>query len=221
MSDTAIDYAQDGRIGHVRIDDGNRNVLTPALVGRLKEIVTTAADDPDVTTLIIQGNDKALSVGLDTATVTGGGDAAQALLADMREILTTLYLSRLRSIVIARGHAAAAGAMLLLVADHRIGIAGAGRIGLSEVRVGLTVPALTQQLIRDRIVPSAQYAATTLAMLYDYPDARAIGYIDRLVDDHQSALDAAKGMAAGFDTLNETAYLETKHGMRAAFAALI
>lgn len=215
-----ISVLDEGAVRTITMDDGGVNVFTPASAAALRAHVEEAEVSPALSTLVIRGTAKALSVGLDTKAVLAGGPEGTALLENMGAVLRCLYLSRLRSVVVARGHATAAGAMLLLVADHRIGVRGAGKIGLSEVRVGLDVPPLTQQLVRDRLTTPQHYAATALAQLYDYDGALAAGYIDALHDSEDTAMEAATTQAETLAVLNEDAYLKTKLGMRRAFAKL-
>ena len=206
---------------HVTLDDGERNVLTLASVQALLGLVEQAESDPEIGVVLLEGNDRALTVGLDTDTVLGGGDEARRLLAGMGAVLRLLYLSRLRSVVLAGGHATAAGAMLLLVADRRIGYGTAGKIGLSEVRVGLEVPAATRQLVRDRVAAAHQYASTALARLYDHETASRIGFLDVNVLDRQEAFRRAMDEAEALAGLDERAYLATKLGMRREYRHLV
>jgi enoyl-CoA hydratase len=217
----ALTAERDDRILHLRFDDGGRNVFTLPLARELLDRIRAAEADPAIATLVLEGNERALSVGLDTGTVLAGGAEADALLGTMGEILRRLYLSRLRSVVIASGHAVAAGAMLLLVADVRIGIAPGGRVGLSEVGVGLPVPAATQQLVRDRIAVPHQYETAALARLHDYETARRIGFLDALLPAREEASALATEEGARLAALDEQAYLTTKRGLRRAYADLV
>lgn len=219
--DKAVTVETKEPFAYLRLDDGGMNVLTPSIVEALESYIRLCVDDQSISVLIIEGNTHALTVGLDTEVVIKQDATADALLSRMRSVLEMLYLSRLRSIVIAEGHATAAGSMLLLVADHRLGIDSKGKIGLSEVRVGLPVPALTRQLVQDRIAVPAQYGTTALATLRNYPDALAIGFLDSLHRDRADALKIAHDKAEAFATLNEKAYLQTKLGMRHRFKEIL
>jgi len=212
-----LSITRDALVLHARLDDGAKNVITLDIATALLDLVSNPGE---ANTLILEGNPSALSVGLDTKTVLAGGPDADALLSTMGEVLKALYLSDLRSIIVAAGHATAAGAMLLLTADRRIGYGPGGKVGLSEVRVGLDVPRPTQQLIRDRIAVPHHYEATALGTLYDYDQAGRIGFFDHRVDDHDTALEIARAEADRLSALPRDGYLKTKQTMRADFAAL-
>src|SRR5262249_52732794 len=77
------------------------------------------------------------------------------------------------------GHALAAGAILLLVADQRIGALGDFKIGLNEVAIGLTLPVFAVELARDRLSKRHFTAAATQAAIYDPDGAVDAGYLDR------------------------------------------
>lgn len=220
MARTGIEQRRNGPVVELHIDDGARNVFAGPLVMALFAALDAARADPTVGCVLLTANDTALSVGLDTATVRAGGEDGRALLDVMGRVLRLLYTSRLRVVAVARGHGTAAGAMLLLVADHRIGVRGPGRIGLSEVRFGLAVPEATRQLVRDRLAVPARYAATALAKLHDPGSARAVGYLDELTDEADAALRRGRERAAELASLDEVAYLETKLAMRRGYVEL-
>ena len=219
--DSAVHFEATAPVARLKLDDGGVNVLTPHIVSALTTSLRHCVNTPSISVLILSGNSRALSVGLDTQVVIKRDDAARELLSGMRSVLELLYLSSLRSIIVTEGHATAAGAMLLLVADRRIGIVGSGKIGLSEVRVGLPVPEATQQLVRDRISTPAQYATTALAQLRSYHEALQVGFLDSLHPDRTAADAATQEHARTLAALDEDAYLATKQSMRAKFKELL
>jgi enoyl-CoA hydratase/carnithine racemase len=214
---SSISAHRAGQIIHVTLDDGGKNILTLETVQELHQLITEAAEDPECRGLILMGNSRALSVGLDTKTVLSGSDDGKTLLRLMGETLKTLYLSKLRSVVMVEGHATAAGAMFLLVADYRVASGANGKIGLSEVSVGLEVPDATKQLVRDRIATQYQYAITAHSKLVDHHEARDIGFLDEVFVDGSDAMVAAVSHVESLAGLDDSAYLATKLGMRSRF----
>ena len=55
-------------------------------------------------------------------------------------LITRMFESEVPVVIACSGHAVAAGALLLLGADVRIGSRGAFRIGLIETEIGLVLP---------------------------------------------------------------------------------
>ena len=56
-------------------------------------------------------------------------------------------------LVACTGHAIAAGTFPALAADLRIGVEGPFKLGLNEVKIGLTVPLYVVELARQRLTP--------------------------------------------------------------------
>ena len=67
------------------------------------------------------------------------------------ELLLDIYTHPLPIVIGCTGHAMAAGALLLLAADTRIGAEGEFKIGLPEVAIHMTMPIFGLELARDRL----------------------------------------------------------------------
>ena len=78
------------------------------------------------------------------------------------------------------GHALAAGALVLLAADRRIGAAGDFKIGLNEVAIGMALPVWAVELARYRMPPS-QLDRVILGETGGPEEACAAGFLDRVV----------------------------------------
>ena len=65
------------------------------------------------------------------------------------------------------GHAFPAGAFLLMAADTRIGVDGPFKLGLNEVRIGLTLPWFAIVLARHRLTPAHFDHATVTGTMFD------------------------------------------------------
>jgi enoyl-CoA hydratase len=87
------------------------------------------------------------------------------------------------------GHAVAAGALLMLGADYRVGARGEFRIGLIETQLGMVLPRWAAELADERLSRRHLQQATVGARMYG-PDAAAdAGFLDAVVE--PDALDAA------------------------------
>ena len=101
-----------------------------------------------------------------------------------------------------------------MAADARIGADGPFRIGLNEVRIGLTVPWFAIELARQRLHPAHFDRAVVSATMYSPAEAVEAGFLDRVVapdDLHAAGLEAAAGLAE----LNPAAHTATKLRARA------
>ncbi len=205
---------QDEITAKVTFDDGKYNVFTLDIATELLEIVNRLVAIPSLKILILAGNIRTFSAGVDIHTLRAGGADAAALLDTMRRILSILYASRLRIISICTGHAVAVGAMLLLVSDYRIGVRGNVKIGFSEVAYGIALTELSILLVKDRISVSQQYQATVLGKMFDSEAAVNAGFLDDLAIDLQQAHDKAAIVVEQLAGLDEDAYLTTLRAVR-------
>ena len=96
------------------------------------------------------------------------------------------------------GHAFPAGAFLLMAADTRIGADGPFKLGLNEVRIGLTLPWFAIVLARHRLTPAHFDHATVTGSMFDPSGAREAGLLDAVVGPDELdavALSAAEDLA--------------------------
>ena len=109
-----------------------------------------------------------------------------------------LYQFPLPVVAACTGHALAAGALLLLASDARIGARGDFKIGLNEVAIGLRLPIFAIELARDRLSKRHFMAATIEGRVYRPEPACDAGYLDRLVEPEavlETALNEARQRA--------------------------
>lgn len=212
-------YTLDGRIATIALDDGKANALSIAMLRTLHEAFDQAERDEAV--VLLSGREGRFSAGFDLG-VFGGGDVAAVI--EMLRLGATLaerILSFPTPVVVAcGGHAIAAGSFLLLAADARIGADGPFRIGLNEVRIGLTVPTFAIELARQRLHPAHFDRAVVSATMYAPQEAVVAGYLDRVVDPAE-LLTAAQETAADLAGLNMAAHAATKLRARAGALAAV
>ena len=211
MSDLVTIDIQDG-IATLTMDDGKANALSLAMSTALNAGLDRAEKEAKV--IILQGRPGVLCGGFDLKVIRGDDEAAKA---EMRNagmvLLQRLYLSPQPLVIACTGHSVAAGGLMLLTGDTRIGVQGDFKIGLNEVAIGLALPVAGIELARDRLVPDALTSAVVLSHLYE-PDAAAkVGYLDKAVaagDLTTEAQAAARAMLG----LDPAAFAETKQRMR-------
>ena len=104
--------------------------------------------------VVLQGRPGCFSAGFDLQTLAGHRRTAFTLLR-LGASLAERILSFPAPVVVAcTGHAFPAGAFLLMAADTRLGADGPFRLGLNEVRIGLTLPWFAIVLARHRLTPA-------------------------------------------------------------------
>ena len=191
-----VSYEVQDRIARVAIANGKANALSPAVVTQLDDALTRAEDagEEQVGALLITGAPGMLSGGFDLAVMRSGGAEAGRLVTDGGALITRLFGSEVPVVIACTGHAVAAGALLLLGADVRIGAQGAFRIGLIETQLGMVLPGWAAELSRERLSRAHLQRATVGAEMYDPDGAARAGFLDAVVE--PEALEAAAREAA-------------------------
>lgn len=206
-----VSYVLDGGIAEIMMDDGKVNALSIPML----EALHTAFDraERDEATVLLEGREGYFSAGFDLGTFAG----EQTRVLQMLELgarLCERVLCFPRPVVVAcSGHAVAAGAFLPLCADVRIGAGGAFRLGLNEVKIGLTVPWFAIEVARQRLHPAHFDRALITAAMYSPPEAIEAGFLDRVVPPGDLKAESLQA-AAALRELNSAAHLATKLRVR-------
>jgi enoyl-CoA hydratase len=207
-----VDVAVRDGIAVITMDDGKANALSLAMSQALGAGLDRAAQEARA--VVIRGRSGVLSGGFDLKVIRGGDAAQRAAMTDAgMALLARLYLLPQPLIIACTGHAVAAGGLMLLTGDVRIGLRGAFRIGLNETAIGLSLPHLGIELARDRLRPTALTEAVLQAHLYGPDEATTIGYLDKAVDaeDFDAAIAEIARALAQYDP---AAFAATKRRLR-------
>jgi enoyl-CoA hydratase len=208
-----VTYDLDGAIATVTLDDGKANAFSVPTLRALHEALDQAERDGAI--VVLRGRPGTLSGGFDLKTFAAGGDGVFEMLGLGAQLVERL-LGFPRPVVAAcPGHAMAAGAFVLLASDVRIGVRGDFRIGLNEVRIGLTVPHFVVALAQYRLARPASDRALLTAAIFDPASAREAGFLDQVVE--AGALDeTALAVANDLAGLVADAHTNTKLRARGA-----
>ncbi|WP_254538479.1 enoyl-CoA hydratase/isomerase family protein [Halomarina litorea] len=139
-------------VGHLRIDADDHNLLTPALVGDIREAVASVPDDCSVLTVVGRpGPDGAVS-GLTAGLHLGeasdlSSSEARHLIGDLRDAIRAVRDLDAVTVCSCGGYALGAGLELAMACDFRVATTDAV-LGLPEVEVGLVTGIQGGLLIR-------------------------------------------------------------------------
>lgn len=203
---------EDG-VAVVRLDDGKVNVISHRVI----ELVHAALDDAvrDGSSVAIIGREGKLSAGFDLSEMTAGPEQAAALVGAGGRLLMRIYGHPQPVALGVTGHALAAGALLALSCDTRIGADGPAKIGLNETTIGMGLPHYAVELAEARLAPGHLLRAAVQAEIYDPAGAVAAGYLDRVVpaaDVETAVIDEARRLGQ----LPGGAYRHTKLALHQA-----
>src|SRR5262249_30857036 len=144
-----VNYRAEGSTAVLTMDDGKANALSEQMLAELNQALTRA--ESEATAVVVAGRPNRFCAGFDLKIMMSGPAAAKAVVRSGAGLLMRVYGCPLPIVAACTGHALAGGALVLLTADHRVGAAGAFRIGLNEVSIGIPVPTLAMELARDRL----------------------------------------------------------------------
>jgi enoyl-CoA hydratase len=216
-------YVLDGPIATITMDDGKVNAFSIPMLQALHADLDRAEHDGAV--VVLTGREGYFSAGFDLK-VFASGDVERVIeMLRLGATLTERILSFKTPVLAAcNGHAVAVGSFVLLAADLRIGTAGAFRLGLNEVKIGLTMPWFAIELARQRLQPAAFSRAVVTAHMYDPAEALTAGFLDQVVDASElraRSLAEAEELAGLNPAAHTATKLRAREGSLAAIRAAI
>lgn len=206
---------EDG-VAVVRLDDGKANAVSHALIEQVHAALDLASEQ--ATAVAVIGREGKFSAGFDLSVMTQGADATRGLVRAGGELLMRIFTHPQPVVAAVTGHALAAGALLCLACDTRIGSAELpAKIGLNETAIGMGLPWYAIRLAEQRIDVRHLQRAVLQAEIYDMEGALAAGYLDELVPAAEleaAAIERARTLGA----LPASAHSFTKARLRAHVA---
>lgn len=227
MTWSTLRFERDGHVARLVLDRPEKlNAFTPQMWSEMRALGAQLLDDPgDVRVLVVAGEGRAFSSGIDTGVLAGGvsepagddgsGESLVAAVLQTQEAFSWLEQAPFATIAAVRGYALGAGLQLALACDIRV-LAHDATVGLLEHRYGI-IPDLggTQRLPR-LVGPGQAKRLVFTAATIDAHEAHRIGLCEHVVPDED--LDAA--VAALVATIAAQPPLAVAASKRAINAAL-
>ncbi len=196
------------------MDDGRANALGPDLSGALSAAISEASADESVAAIVLAGREGRFSGGFNLDIIASGdASATLSMVADGGSLVRQLYGCDVPVVAACTGHAVAAGALLLLGCDVRIGPDAPVKIGLNEVAIGMTLPRWALIIAAERLSKRHLQRSVVNARLLDGAGAVNAGFLDEAVDP-DAVLDAAIAEAKSMSALDRGAYIKTVEAVR-------
>lgn len=201
----------------LRMQHGRANALDvefcEALTARFAELRADAAE-----AIVLTGAGSIFSAGVDLKRISAGGaDYVRAFLPALHRLYEEIYFHPKPVIAAINGHAVAGGAILACCADRRIMGHEAGRIGVTELLVGVPFPTLAFEILRASVPPEylAEFAYSGATYMTD--DALECGWVDEIAEPEE-LLEDAVAVAKELAAIAPAAFAETKSQIRAPVA---
>ncbi|HEY5662521.1 MAG TPA: crotonase/enoyl-CoA hydratase family protein [Ilumatobacter sp.] len=210
MATDGLTIERRDRVMVLHLDDGKANALSFELIAAIRAAVLDAEADDGVGAVVIHGREGRFSGGFDLAVMYGGDfGRTVALVADGGDLVRTFWACGVPVVAACTGHAIAAGALMLLGCDVRVGADIPAKIGLNEVAIKLVLPDWALTIAADRLSRRHVHRATANARLTTPREAVDVGFLDEVVAPDrvlERAVEVAADLAA---TLDPAAYART------------
>jgi enoyl-CoA hydratase len=182
-----------------------------AIAARFNELRGSAAK-----AVVLTGQGKAFSAGVDLKRLSEEGTGyIRKFLPALHRLYEAVFFHPKPVIAAVNGHAIAGGAVLACCADHRLMARASGRIGVTELLVGVPFPALAFEIVRFAVPPRYLAEVMLTGATYESDAGLTRGWIDQVVeppDLMNKAMAAAQQLAA----LSPSAFTQTKKQIRQA-----
>ena len=197
----------DNGIAVITFDDGKANALSPDMLTKLDDAITQV--ETEAKAIVLVGRPErfsAASISSSCWLARSGKCTADA------GVNSSVLFTHPKPIVICTGHATG-GVLLLLCADHRVGVAGDYKLGLNETAIGMPLPVFALELAKARLDNRRLEEATLMAKTYNPEEAAAVGYLDEATS-AVALVERAVNRALALAELAPHAYAITKAKLR-------
>jgi enoyl-CoA hydratase len=208
-----IDVGHQGDIAILTMAHGKVNAMSTefcrALTARLEALRTAPAR-----AVVITGQGTIFSAGVDLLRLSqGGAPYVREFLPALNAMFETAFSYPKPVVAAINGHAIAGGCVLACAADRRLMARAGGRIGVTELLVGVPFPAGAMEIMRRAVAPQLFEEVIFGAATYAPADALARGLIDEIVEP-DALLDRAVAAAKTLAALPPGTFIQTKRQTR-------
>jgi enoyl-CoA hydratase len=209
-----IELSHRGGVAIVKMAHGKANALDIELCEALAAQLD-ALRDSGTKAIVLTGQGQMFSAGVNLIRLSdGGADYVRRFLPALHKLYDTVFFFPKPVVAAINGHAIAGGCVLECCADKRIAMAGGGRIGVTELLVGVPFPPLAFEIMRfaspPRYLADGMYSGATFT-----PDvALTRGLIDELAEGPAALFDRAIAAAETLAALPPATFTLTKQQVR-------
>jgi enoyl-CoA hydratase len=208
-----ISVETQGRVAVVRMAHGKANALDTTLcrelvmqLGELEHGGHRAA--------VLTGQGPIFCAGVDLLRLRDGGPGyLEEFLPALSEAFLAVFNCSVPVVAAVNGHAVAGGCILVSACDHRVMNAEHGRVGVTELLVGVPFPVTALEILRFAVGTHRLKELTCFGRTYPAAEALGLGLIDEAVEE-ASVLQRATVIAAGFAALPSEPLRHTRRQIR-------
>jgi len=208
-----IELSDRGGVAVVTMVHGKANALDVEFCEAIAAQFDKLRDAP-TRAVVLTGQGRVFSAGVDLIRLSDGGvPYVRRFLPALHRLFEAVFFFPKPVVAAVNGHAIAGGCVLQACADRRIAAKDGGRIGITELLVGVPFPSLAFEIMRaatpPRYLADGMFSGATFA-----PDvALARGLVDELCD-APALLDRSVAHAETLAALSPQAFAHTKRQIR-------
>ena len=168
----------------------------------------------DTKAIVLTGRGKIFSAGVDLKRLSSGGaEYIRRFLPALHRLYEAAFFHPKPVVAAVNGHAIAGGCVLACCADRRLMARDAGRIGVTEILVGVPFPALAFEVVRFAVPPRYLPEFTLSGATYATDEALRRGWVDEVTEPGK-LIDHAIAVAQQLSGLSPAAFAQTKSQVR-------
>ncbi len=208
-----VSYACVDGVATISMNDGRVNVMSTTMLKALDAALDRAEADKAIVVLR-STREGIFSAGFDLK-IFAANDAEKSveMVKAGAELALRLLSHPYPTIGVMQGHAFPMGTFLLLGCDVRIAEAGAHKMGLNEVAIGIVAPGFAMELARSRMHPAYLNRTVVLGELFEPNTAVKAGLLDMVVP--AAELDGTlKGVIEGVSAIHMPSHASAKKKLR-------
>jgi len=177
-----IDLETSNGIAVVTIKHGKVNALDIELCEDLAHCLEELRSS-DARAVVLTGQGRVFSAGVNLLRlISGGADYVRKFLPTLHRLYDVAFFYPKPMVTAINGHAIAGGCLLACCGDQRIMARGSGRIGVTEMLVGVPFPALAFEITRFAVPPRDVAEFTFGGATFDPDVALRRGWVDEVVE---------------------------------------
>lgn len=205
MSDKVlVRYDVKGKVAFITLDDPPANTYTHEMMRQLDDAIVTARFDRDVEVIVLHGHgEKFFSAGANIGMLNEADpEWKYCFCLHANETLNRLEHTPKLVIAALNGHTVGGGLEIAMAADIRVARAGAGKVGLPEVNLGVLPGTGGTQRLARLVGKSKAIELMVTGDLIDFEEAEDLGIVNSVMasDSHDDFMEKITAYAEQFTT---------------------